>query len=189
VDAFGAVPREEFVSEAVRSLAYNDWSLPIFEGQTISQPTLVARMIQLLDIQSQDRLLDVGTGCGYQAAILSRLAKEVITVERVAALAESARERLARLQFDNVRVELAGDTLGRPQDAPYDGIIVGAAAPRVPDDLYEQLSIGARLVIPVGDRRNQIVVLVTRTPDGPEKQMLENCAFVPLIGEDAWAER
>ena len=180
------VPREEFVAPTDRSWAYEDVSMSIGSGQTISQPSLVGRMIDALRPQPEYTVLDIGTGSGYQAAALALLVRRVISVERVPELAESARERLARLGFNNVEVHVAGDELGWRAGAPYDGIIVGAAAPEVPPSLVEQLRPGGRLVIPVGAREHQEVLVALRTDDGYEIKRLEPVRFVPLIGKGAW---
>jgi protein-L-isoaspartate(D-aspartate) O-methyltransferase len=182
------VPREEFVPEPMRRYAYDDRALPIGEGQTISQPLIVAMMVEALELRAQDRVLDVGTGSGYQAAVLARLSGEVITVERIAALTERARATLAQLRIENVHVFDAGDTLGRPEDAPYDAIVVAAGAPHVPRALVEQLAEGGRLVVPVGSRREQQLVRARNTPHGIELARLGACAFVPLIGKGAWRD-
>ena len=188
LDAIAATPRERFVPPAYRSAAYEDYALAIGYGQTISQPTIVAIMIEELELRRFDRVLEVGAGSGYQAAILGRLAREVITVERVPELTASARAILDELGYNNVRVEQAGDALGWSDDAPYDAIIVAAAAPRIPGALIEQLAPGGRLIVPVGSRDEQNLVKVTKSPDGMVTQSLSACRFVPLIGEGAWDE-
>ena len=188
LDAIAAVRRERFVRQADRHVAYDDVALGIAAGQTISQPTIVAIMLQEMELKRFDRVLEIGTGSGYQAAVLSELVREVVTVERVPELAESSREILARMGYDNVRVENAGATLGWPADAPYDAIVVAAAAPRLPRTLIGQLEIGGRLVIPVGNLREQSLMKVVRTLDGVVTRALGACRFVPLIGRDAWAE-
>ena len=187
-DAVLKVPRAEFVLPSDRGLAEGDRALSIGQGQTISQPSLVAQMISELALTPNASLvLDVGCGSGYQTAILSLLAEKVIAVERIEALAESARSRLARLGYHNVEVVLASEnTLGYPDAAPYDAIIVGAGVPSVPKSLVEQLKIGARLVIPVGQRGRQEVATVTRTEDDFEVRYGVACVFVPLIGPEAW---
>ena len=182
------VPRERFVRPAERHLAYEDVALGIAARQTISQPTIVAIMTQELEIRRYDRVLEIGTGSGYQAAILGELAREVVTVERVPELAASARQMLHRLGYGNIRVEEAGDVLGRPEDAPFDAIIVAAAAPRLPRTLVRQLEVGGRLVIPVGSLREQSLMKLVRTTNGVVTRALGACRFVPLIGRDAWAE-
>ncbi len=188
LDAIAAVRRERFVRQADRHAAYEDVALGIAAGQTISQPTIVAIMLQEMELRRFDRVLEIGTGSGYQAAILGELAREVVTVERVPELAESAREVLKRMGYDNVRVEDAGAILGWPADAPFDAIVVAAAAPRLPRTLIGQLEIGGRLVIPVGDLREQSLMKVVRTMDGAVTRSLGACRFVPLIGRDAWSE-
>ena len=182
-----SVPRERFVPHDLWSRAYDDSALPIGEGQTISQPLIVALMTQALALQPEDRVLELGTGSGYQAAVLSGLAREVVTVERRQALLERARAVLADLACENVTAHLAGDVLGRPEDAPYDAIVVTAGAPHVPRRLLDQLAEGGRLVIPVGSLRAQQMVRATKTPHGVELVRLGPCGFVPLIGNEAWS--
>ena len=190
-EAMLRVPRAEFVPPRLRASAGDDRALSIGHRQTISQPTLVASMIAELRLPADcGRVLDVGTGSGYQAAILSRLAAEVVSVERIPALKDAAAQRLRRLGYCNVTVVQADeDTLGWDAAAPYDGIIVGAGAPRVPTSLVSQLAIGARLVIPVGDPGDERIVTVIRTPTGHEARAGVRCRFVPLIGPDAWQSR
>ncbi len=188
IDAIAAVPRERFVRPVERHVAYEDIALGIAAGQTISQPTIVAIMLQELELRRFDRVLEIGTGSGYQAALLAELAREVVTVERVPELAESARLLLDRLGYGNIRVEEAGPLLGRPGDAPFDAIVVAAAAPRIPQNLVGQLEFGGRLVIPVGSLREQSLLKVVRTMDGVVTRALGACRFVPLIGRDAWPE-
>ncbi len=188
IDAMMEVPRERFVPPGLGSYAWLDESLPIGNGQTISQPSLVGRMIDQLRSEPDHRVLDVGTGSGYQAAILSLLVAEVVSVERVQALCIAAKERLDELGYRNISVFDAGDELGYPELAPYDGIIVGAAAPEVPDSLVHQLKVGGRLVVPVGSREEQQVILVERTRFGAREELHEPVRFVPLIGEGAWKE-
>jgi protein-L-isoaspartate(D-aspartate) O-methyltransferase len=186
IDAMAMVPRVEFVPRELRSRAYDDRALPLAAGQTISQPLIVAIMTEALELRSSDRVLEVGTGSGYQTAVLSRLSADVVTVERVPELRASAETRLRELGYGNVRVYPAGETLGRPEDAPYDAIIVTAGAPRLPRGLVEQLAPGGRLVIPVGDRTGQQLVRARKTTHGVAIERLGPCAFVPLIGDDAW---
>ena len=188
LDAIAAVPRERFVRQADRHVAYDDIALGIAAGQTISQPTIVAIMLQEIELTRFDRVLEVGTGSGYQAAVLGELVREVVTVERVPELADSARLLLGRLGYSNIRVEEAGAGLGRPEDAPFDAIVVAAAAPRIPRTLIGQLQVGGRLIIPVGNLREQSLVKVVRTVDGIVTRALGACRFVPLIGRDAWSE-
>lgn len=186
LDAIAAVPRERFVPSAYRSAAYEDVALSIGFGQSISQPTIVAIMIEELELRRFDRVLEIGAGSGYQAAILGQLAREVIAVERIPELTASARAILQELGYGNIRVEQAGDALGWPDDAPYDAIIVAAAAPRLPRILLDQLASGGRLIVPVGSRREQNLVKATKSPHGVVTRSLAACRFVPLIGQDAW---
>lgn len=186
LEAMGRVPREAFLPEASRHLAYEDIPLPIGEGQTISQPLIVALMVASLRLKPSDKVLEVGTGSGYQAAVLSLLTREVVSTERLASLATAAQERLAALGYRNVKVVMAGDTLGCPQEAPFDAIVVAAGAPRLPRMLLDQLSEGGPLVIPVGSRREQDLLLVEKTNDGYSVKSLGPCRFVPLVGPGAW---
>jgi protein-L-isoaspartate(D-aspartate) O-methyltransferase len=185
------VPRHCFVPPDFRHMAYLDIPLGIGEGQTISQPFIVALMTEALDLRGQERVLEVGTGSGYQAAILSLLVPQgrVITVERVPLLAERARAVLQKLGYDNITVELAGPTLGAPQYAPFDAIIVTAASPEIPEVLVSQLAVGGRLVIPVGTLENQELMRVIRTDEGVSVRWLGPCRFVPLIGREAFPEQ
>jgi protein-L-isoaspartate(D-aspartate) O-methyltransferase len=184
--AIGRVPREEFVPFELRPFAYDDRPLPLGYGQTISQPLMVATMMELLHLQGDEKVLEIGTGSGYQAALLAELAARVITVERVPELAEIAAERLRRLGYNNVTVHAAKAELGWPEETPYDGIIVAAGAPHVPRPLVEQLAMGGRLVIPVGQRSVQQLVSVTREGDSVRVRRHGQCRFVPLIGKGAW---
>lgn len=185
--AMRLVPRELFVPRAHRAAAYDDTPLPILANQTISQPYVVAYMIATLRLRPEDRVLEVGAGSGYAAAVLSRIVAQVYTVERHRRLAEYARERLARAGYDNVHIYHGDGTLGWPEHAPYDGIIVAAGGPSVPDTLRGQLAVGGRLVMPVGrSRQHQTLVLVTRLPSGYNEEPLAPVAFVPLIGDEGW---
>jgi protein-L-isoaspartate(D-aspartate) O-methyltransferase len=187
--AFAAVPRERFVPVELQRYAYDDRPLPIGQGQTISQPLMVAIMTQALALQGGEKVLEVGTGSGYQAALLSQLAREVITVERVPELASSAARRLEALGYRNVRVQVVDETLGWPEEAPYDAIIVTAGAPDVPQSLIDQLAMNGRMVIPAGGRRIQQLVRVTKTDAGIQLERLGECRFVPLIGgKEGWPE-
>jgi protein-L-isoaspartate(D-aspartate) O-methyltransferase len=180
--AMRAVPRERFVPPDLRYLAYEDEPLPIGEGQTISQPTIVAMMTQAMRLEGDEHVLEVGTGSGYQAAVLARLAKDVVTVEIMEALRERATEVLRDLEIANVEVHQAGEVPGWPADAPYDAIIVTAAAPDAPPPLLAQLAVGGRLVIPLGSRYEQELCVVTKTEDGTSVERLGGCRFVPLLG-------
>lgn len=190
LDAFRRVPREQFVSRELVDLAYSDSPLAIGEGQTISQPYIVAVTAQALGLSGSERVLEVGTGSGYAAAVLSLLAREVFTVERYASLAAEAHQRLARLGYTNVHVHLGDGTLGWPEHAPYDAIAVAAAGPRVPRALLAQLAIGGRLVMPVGvERHHQTLVRVTHVAPGDFRhESLLAVSFVPLIGAEGWPD-
>jgi protein-L-isoaspartate(D-aspartate) O-methyltransferase len=187
--AMREVPRHAFVGPRETFAAYWDRALPIEEGQTISQPYIVAAMTEALGLGESARVLEIGTGSGYQAAVLSLIAHDVISIERHERLASMARERLERLGYLNVSVVVADGTLGWPERAPYDGILVTAGAPAVPAMLREQLADGGRLVIPVGNEYLQHLFAVTRMGDRFEERRGEACAFVPLIGRQAWPER
>ena len=184
--AMGAVPRDAFVDDAVRVHAYEDRPLPIGAGQTISQPYIVARMTELLAVAPGDRVLDVGTGSGYQAAILAELGCVVTSIEREPDLAAQAGARLEELGYDAVTVIVGDGTLGHPQGAPWDGILVAAAAPAVPEPLRNQLGDGRRLVIPVGGRQDQQLLVVTRHGQEWVERSDGACVFVPLLGEAGW---
>jgi protein-L-isoaspartate(D-aspartate) O-methyltransferase len=180
------VPRHEFVPEELRSRAYEDAPLPIGGGQTISQPYIVAAMTSALRLQPGDRVLEIGTGCGFQAAVLSHLAKEVFTIELRPELASAASEKLARHGYHNVHVHCGDGTLGLPEFAPFDSILVAAAAPEVPEPLLAQLAEAGRLIIPVGDADNQELHLVEKHAGVFATKMLEGCRFVPLVGHHGW---
>ena len=186
--AMARVPRERFVPPDEQSLAYEDRPLPIGFGQTISQPFIIALMTAELMLTGSEKVLEVGTGSGYQAAILAELAQLVITTERLPFLAESARSVLDNLGYTNVMVHSAEETLGWQSEAPYDAIIVTAGAPRVPVDLLAQLAIGGRLVIPVGSRYLQELYKITKRRTKELVENLGGCRFVSLIGKDAWEE-
>ena len=186
--AMARIPRERFVPPEERQLAYEDRPLPIGLDQTISQPFIVALMTQELGLTGSERVLEIGAGSGYQAAILAELARTVITVERLPTLAETARKVLSSLGYTNTTVHLAKETLGWPEEAPYDAIIASAAAPRVPPDLLAQLAIGGRMVIPVGSRYVQELYKITRRRKKNTIQNLGGCRFVSLIGKGAWEE-
>lgn len=186
--AMRVVPREAFVAEEYADFAYDDGPLPILEGQTISQPYVVAYMIQELQIGPADKVLEVGTGSGYAAAVISRIAAEVYTVERYANLVTFARQNLEILGYENVHVHLGDGTLGWPEHAPYDAIIVAAGGPDVPEALKEQMAIGGRLIMPVGsEQRSQRLIKATRkTEEDYALRTLSHVRFVPLIGEQGW---
>jgi protein-L-isoaspartate(D-aspartate) O-methyltransferase len=186
LEAMRRVPRHLFVEEALRDRAYGDHPLPIGEGQTISQPFMVARMTELLKLTGREKVLEIGTGSGYQAAILGQLAARVCTVERIARLAARARQTLEGLGYRNVWVRTANGTFGWPDEAPFDGILVAAGAPGVPPPLLEQLAEGGRLVMPVGPVDCQRLQVIDKT--GGETRITEDsgCVFVKLIGKYAW---
>ena len=186
--AMERVPRELFLPEDQRVRAYDDAAVPIGGGQTMSQPYMVAKMSELLSLDGDERVLDVGTGSGYHAAVLAELAREVVTIERVPELAERAREALEAAGYDNVEVRVGDGTLGVPDRAPFDAVAVAAAAPFVPESLYEQLRIGGRIVVPVGGRDNQRLELIVRSPEGPAVVRSVPCRFVPLVGREGFAE-
>jgi protein-L-isoaspartate(D-aspartate) O-methyltransferase len=186
LEAMGKVPRELFIPADLRDLAYEDGALPIGSGQTISQPYIVGVICSLLSLEGTERVLDVGTGSGYQAAVLAELAAEVVTIERVPELAERAREALAQAGYQDVDVRLGDGSLGVPEKAPFDAIAVAAAAPAVPERLYDQLAEGGRLVLPKGSRWGQELVLVVKTADGPRERSSVPCRFVPLLGVEGF---
>jgi protein-L-isoaspartate(D-aspartate) O-methyltransferase len=185
--AFGKVPRELFVLPERQAEAYDNRALPIGHGQTISQPLMVALMLQELALQGTEKVLDIGTGSGYQAALLSELAASVVGVELVPELTERARRVLRENGYDNVTVHQAGSELGWPADGPYDAIVVAAASPRVPQSLLAQLAPGGRMVIPVGERTGQELIVVEKRPEGPTVTRKGACAFVPLVGREAFS--
>ena len=186
--AMAHVPRERFVPPQSQHMAYADMPLPIGYEQTISQPFIVALMTEALELTGNEKVLEIGTGSGYQAAILAELAQSVVTTERVPALAEAARKVLDSLGYTNIEVHLAEETLGWRSGAPYDAIMVTAAAPNVPADLLAQLAIRGRMVIPVGSRFVQELYKITRHRTKNTVQNLGGCRFVSLIGKDAWEE-
>jgi len=186
--AMAGIPRERFVPPEEQHLAYEDRPLPIGFDQTISQPFIIALMTEALELTGSEKVLEVGTGSGYQAAILAELARFVVTVERLPTLAESARRVLDSLGYTNIEVHLAEEALGWLKGAPYDAIMVTAGAPRVPADLLVQLAIDGRLVIPVGSRYVQELYKITKRRKKNIVQNLGGCRFVSLIGKDAWEE-
>ncbi len=186
VDAIARVPREAFVPPELRQSAYENMPLPIDYGQTISQPLIVALMTEALLLGGSEKVLEIGTGSGYQTAVLSLLAAHVVSVERIPPLAERAKELLGELGYGNVEIHVGGEVLGWAPSDPYDAIIVTAAAPEVPRELLEQLGQGGRLVIPVGSRDLQELVRIVKTPEGALRHNLGPCRFVPLLGRGAW---
>ena len=186
LSAMGRVPRELFVSSAYQRSAYEDRPLPIELGQTISQPLIVAMMTEALELNSSEKVMEIGTGSGYQSAILAELAHRVVTIERHPELAMKARDVLDKLGYTNIEIHVAESTLGWHKGAPYDAIIVTAGAPKVPQDLLDQLNAGGRLVIPVGSRYEQDLLKVTKRKDKIITRSLGPCRFVPLVGKEAW---
>ena len=182
LEAMGSVPRHEFVLEEFRDRAYEDYPLPIGEGQTISQPYIVAAMLEHLALRESDRALEVGTGSGYVTALLSMLCAQVFSVERCAPLANSARAALLRLGYNNVAIHVGDGTLGWSEFAPFDAILVSAATPEVPPALVEQLREGGHMILPVGPAWSQELQLLSKVGGRVEVRMLEGCRFVPLVG-------
>ena len=184
LEAFLEVPRESFVGEELKNSAYQDRPLPIGEGQTISQPYIVASMLDKLEISPEDKVLEVGSGCGYVLALLAELAEEVYGIERKAALAERSRQTLRKLGYDDIEIRAGDGSQGWLEKAPFAGILVSAAAAQVPEELKQQLEIGGRLILPLGDGHFQRLVLVTRdSRDKFSRKKLESVRFVPLIEE------
>ena len=187
LQAFDAVPRHAFVPSGVQHRAYEDAPLPIGHGQTISQPWVHAKYLELLALTGKERVLEIGTGSGFQTALLSALADEVYTIERIPALAEEARSALQATGVENVTIRVGDGTLGWPEMGPFDAILVGAASPAVPQPLVDQLAMGGQLLVPVGGRDEQVLVRVKRTPTGLERTHLDAMRFVPLIGAHGFA--
>jgi protein-L-isoaspartate(D-aspartate) O-methyltransferase len=188
LEAMERVPRELFVPEDLRGRAFDDVALPIGAGQTISQPYMVARIAEELGLDGDERVLDVGTGSGYQAAVLAELGDEVHTIERIPELAEQARATLAAAGYGQVEVHVGDGSRGLPEHAPFDAVAVAAAAPGFPSALYEQLKPGGRLVVPIGGRRGQRLEVIVRTPEGPAVLRSVPCRFVPLVGEEGFKD-
>ena len=182
-----AMPRHLFVDDTLIARAYSDHALPIGEDQTISQPYMVALMTQALDLTGEEKVLEIGTGSGYQTAILAELADRVFTIDRIPSIAAEAQERLAAMGYSNIVVRCADGTLGWREMAPFDRVLVTAGAPRIPSFLEEQLVTGGIAVVPVGVRENQSLVKLTRTSDGLKQRILCGCTFVPLIGREGWS--
>ncbi|MFN2166264.1 MAG: protein-L-isoaspartate(D-aspartate) O-methyltransferase [Anaerolineae bacterium] len=186
LEVMGRIPREHFVPASQRDMAYYDGALPIGQGQTISQPFVVAHMTELLELAGDEKVLEIGTGSGYQTAVLSRLAQDVFTMERLDELAQAAKTRLDALDVSNVHYGVGDGSLGWPEHAPYDGILVACAAPQVPPPLVDQLADGGRLVVPIGPRGMQDLILVRKAGDDLTQEKRSPVAFVPMIGEHAW---
>jgi protein-L-isoaspartate(D-aspartate) O-methyltransferase len=186
LEAMGRVPRELFVAERDQRKAYRDMPLRIGFGQTISQPYMVAVICQAAGVKKGDRVLDIGTGSGYQAAVLAELGAAVYTVERIRELAERARERLAAAGYEDVDVHVGDGSLGLPEQGPYDAIVVAAAAPAMPESLYEELRERGRLVVPVGGQEGQRLEVIVRSPEGPAVARSVPCRFVPLVGAEGF---
>jgi protein-L-isoaspartate(D-aspartate) O-methyltransferase len=187
--AMGKIPRHHFVPRHLRDQSYGDYPLPIGEDQTISQPYIVALMTQALELTGTEKVLELGAGSGYQAALLGELAAQIFTIERLPTLAQSAKQALDALGYTNVHVRVGDGTLGWPEEAPFDAILVTAGSPKIPPPLLEQLAMGGRLVIPVGDSYTQTLTRVRRTPEGLKKEYLGGCRFVKLIGKHGWEAR
>ena len=187
LEAVRTVPRHLFVEEALRDRAYLDKALPIGEKQTISQPYMVAAMTEALELTGRERVLEIGTGSGYQTAILAELAESVFSVERIASFVPLARQRLESLGRYNVLIKVGDGTIGWSEHAPYDAILVAAAAPQLPRPLLEQLSVGGRLVVPMGPEESQTLMRIRRGEEGFHEEALGECRFVKLIGRHGWA--
>lgn len=188
LDVMRRLPRHLFVEEALQERAYGDHPLPIGEGQTISQPYMVAVMTELLQLRGAEKVLEIGTGSGYQAAVLASLSRRVCTIERIPSLGERARQLLEALGFTNVLVRIADGTVGWPDESPFDRIIVAAGSPEVPEPLLAQLAVGGRLVIPVGTETSQTLHVLERSADGIRGSKEAGCVFVKLIGKYGWSE-
>ncbi len=188
LSAMRKLPRHLFVEEALQDRAYGDYALPIGEKQTISQPYMVALMTEALELNGSEIVLEIGTGSGYQAAILAELSRQVYSIERIPNLALRARKVIEDLGYKNVDIKIYDGTLGWEEKAPFDGIIVTASAPDIPKSLTDQLKLGGRLVIPVGTRHFQTLIKVVKKKDGLVKMPLTECVFVPLIGTYGWGE-
>ena len=190
LEAMNQVPRHLFVPEAIQSQAYKDNALPISAGQTISQPYIVARMTELLELKGKERVLEVGSGSGYQTAVLALVARKVFSVERIPELAANAKSLLLWLGYRNISFKTADGTEGWESYAPFDAVLVAAGGPEIPKPLVDQLIVGGKMVIPIGsDQKSQILVRVTRTETGFTKEDCGPCAFVPLIGSHGWGNK
>lgn len=186
LDAMRKIPRHLFMDESMWYKAYDDAALPVGEGQTISQPYMVAAMTELLELKGVENVLEVGTGSGYQAALLAELAREVYTIERIQSLSDRARKVLRNLGYENIHLKVGDGTLGWPEAAPFDRILITAGAPEIPEPLIEQLSEGGIILAPVGDRFSQQLVRVTKQKGELSKEYHIPCVFVPLVGKYAW---
>jgi protein-L-isoaspartate(D-aspartate) O-methyltransferase len=189
LEAMGSIPRHEFVPEHVRTRAYGDHALPIGASQTISQPYIVARMSELLTVKPEHSVLEIGTGSGYQTAILASLARRVYSLERVNALARQAIQRIRDIGFDNVKIQTFDGTVGWSDVAPFDRIMVTAGSPKAPPPLLEQLRVGGRLLIPEGDRSEQVLVMYRKLRQGVRRSVEDPVKFVPLIGRFGWEKK
>jgi protein-L-isoaspartate(D-aspartate) O-methyltransferase len=188
LEALRTVPRHRFVKKHLQNQAYGDYALPTGSGQTISQPYIVARMTELLELEPEDSVLEIGTGTGYQTAVLACLARRVYSLERVPELAREAIRRMRELELDNVKIQIFDGTVGWSEFAPYDAILVTAGAPRVPQPLLDQLAVGGRLVIPEGELHHQRLVVYRKESEGRvHRELHEPVAFVPLIGRHGWS--
>jgi len=188
IEAMRKVPRHMFVNDEHKDSAYGDYPLPIGEDQTISQPYMVASMTECLALKGNEKVLEIGAGSGYQAAILAELAKEVFTVERIDKLASKAEKVLQELGYQNIKVKIGDGTMGWEEFSPYDGVIVTAGAPGVPEPLFKQLKESGRLVIPIGDKLVQTLTIVRKVKGNPKETRLFGCMFVPLVGEYGWPQ-
>jgi protein-L-isoaspartate(D-aspartate) O-methyltransferase len=188
LDAMRRVPRHQFVEELIRHSAYDDMALPIGDGQTISQPYMVAVMTELLELKGTEKVLEIGTGSGYQAAILAELANEVYTIERIPVLTKRAKDTLSSLGYENIHLSTGDGTMGWPEEAPFDRIIITAASPKIPDPLMAQLAMDGILLVPVGSRYSQQLLKIAKTNQGATEEYHTPCVFVPLIGEHGWKD-
>ncbi|MEK6776088.1 MAG: protein-L-isoaspartate(D-aspartate) O-methyltransferase [bacterium] len=187
--AFRKIPRHLFVEEALQLRAYEDKALPIGHGQTISQPSTIGMILQTLDLTGKERVLEIGSGSGYQSALLACLAENVFTIERIPALAKQAWNRLSSLGISNVAIRTGDGTYGWPDQSPYDAILVSAGSPGIPDHLIQQLRVGGRMMIPVGGAKTQRLIKIVKRPSGIERSELDLCQFVKLIGKFGWEKK
>lgn len=186
LDAFSKIERHKFIPEDLRSSPYADFPVPIGEGQTISQPYIVALMTECLDLKGEERVLEIGTGSGYQTAILAELAGEVYSIERFANLSQRAENSLKELGYTNIKIKVGDGTLGWPEEAPFDSIIITAASPRIPMPLAEQLKENGKLVLPIGESFSQVLTVVEKKKNELVSTQICGCVFVPLVGKYAW---